>query len=147
MDEATRSMSDLPSRPPLELSDFPMFRRFVGKPGGDTRGNLQKFYDLREVSDLTVNSWRKLRREGRHDEAKELRRESKELFESRGRVLGMDRRVSAIRKRMQRIMLSDIDAAEKSRRMDAAREDLERAMSDVKKVRKESNLPIDRRLI
>ena len=48
---------------------------------------------------------------------------------------------------MQRIMLSDIDAAEKSRRMDAAREDLERAMSDVKKVRKESNLPIDRRLI
>tara|TARA_R110002074_G_scaffold27200_2_gene79145 strand:- start:4844 stop:15754 length:10911 start_codon:yes stop_codon:yes gene_type:complete len=147
VDEATRSMSDLPSRPPLELSDFPMFRRFVGKPGGDTRGNLQKFYDLREVSDLTVNSWRKLRREGRHDEAKELRRESKELFESRGRVLGMDRRVSAIRKRMQRIMLSDIDAAEKSRRMDAAREDLERAMSDVKKVRKESNLPIDRRLI
>ena len=146
VDEATRLMSDLPSRPPLELSDFPMFRRFIGKPGGQVRGDLQKFYELREASDLALNSWRKLRRDGKHEEAKELREESKEIFKTRGRVLGMDRRVSTIRKRMQRVMLSDIPPAEKARKMEVARKELEKALSDLKEIRSKSNLPVDLRV-
>ena len=48
---------------------------------------------------------------------------------------------------MQRIMLSGIGEAEKTRKIESARAELEKAMSDLNKVRGESDLPIDRRLI
>ena len=142
VDEATRSMSDFPSRPPLELSDFPMFRRFFGKPGGGNRGDLERFYDLRKASHRALDSWRKLRREGRHDEAKKLKEDRQGIFKTRSRVLSMDRRVSALRKKMERIYLSKDLPEEKARKLESNRQSLESALRDLDKLRKESDLPM-----
>ena len=142
VDEATRSMSDFPSRPPLELSDLPMFRRFFGKPGGGNRGDLERFYDLRKASHRALDSWRKLRREGRHDEAKKLKEDRQGIFKTRSRVLSMDRRVSALRKKMERIYLSKDLPEEKARKLESNRQSLESALRDLDKLRKESDLPM-----
>jgi hypothetical protein len=142
VDQATYFISDLPDRPPLNLWEYPMLRRFTAEPGGGDRGSLQSFYELRQASDQALNSFRLLRREGRQKEARDFRREHEGIFKTRARVLGMDRVVSALNTRARAIALSrDISTGEKARQLKEIKEKINKQLSDLDEVRKKSDLP------
>ena len=144
LDQATYHIGDLPDTPPLELTDYPMTRRFFAEPGGGVRGKLQQFYDLREASNKALNTFRALKREGRHGEARELKEARKGIFQTRQRVLGMDRIVSGLRNTKKKVMLSrDMSDAEKAERLRVLDLQIEKQLSDLDKVRQKADLPTD----
>ena len=147
LDAATRTVADIPDAPVLRFHDYPMLRRFTAAPGGGARGALQNFYDLREVSDGTMNAIRKLRREGFSEDAKELAEDRKGIVKTRSRVLALDRQIKGLRTQIRNVRRSKATDAEKIRRTDKIEAQIRKATRDLNALRKRSDLPLDLSLI
>lgn len=119
-DIVMRRMLDYPAQPTTKLEEWPVVKSFYrgDEPPKNTK-YLTEFYDLLKEVEQTYASIQEARKTGDRDRVRELRDENMELLRTRSMMEGSRDQLSAINRRMRRILYDkDMTGDEKREELD-----------------------------
>ena len=123
---------------PKRLQDFPVVRRFYQGVGS---GYQQMFYDLDSDVQRMVQTFNKLQKDGRMDEAYAYYLTRPELLESKEMVNAISRFMDSYRERRDAIRNSDIPDDTKRDLLDQLDEEKNRLLKEIPQMRKDIGSP------
>jgi hypothetical protein len=123
---------------PKRLQDFPVIRRFYQGVGS---GYQQMFYDLDSDVQRMVQTFNKLQKDGRMDEAYAYYLTRPELLESKEMVNAISRFMDSYRERRDAICNSDMPDDSKRDFLDQLDEEKNRILKEIPQMRKDIGAP------
>ena len=140
MDEAMRATPLYPSRPMLDITDAPLFKRFVrDELSGGAKG---RFYDLRNVIREVVTTINVVEKKDPF-RAMELQQKYSSLLAIRGVVNDMDKSLGKLRSYREEILQSSMSRSRKKRIIDDIARQENMVLFDIDSLHKMADMPTD----